>query len=159
MHYIRLRAIFATEKTDAITHLTQALILIFYNNIKSEVIMQKNPPQKNLLKLFSAFIFYSSIAALVYLATSKQVPTINVSHFDKIQHMAAFGWLTIFAFLAWRQVAVQRFAVIFMISMTIELAQVFISYRSASWYDLVANAAGILLAEFIVVRLLKRVVS
>lgn len=116
-------------------------------------------PSKTLTQRLFALVFYASILALIYLATSKQVQIVQISHFDKVQHLLAFGWLTTTAFLAWRQLAIQRFAIIFMISLCIELAQLFISYRSASWHDLLANAGGILLAEVIFVRFLKRFTS
>ena len=96
---------------------------------------------------FARILFYASIGVLIYFATTKQVQIIQVNHFDKVQHLVAFGWLTVIAYLAWHHSTMKRFAIIFSISGSIEIAQALISYRTASWEDLVANALGILLAE------------
>ena len=105
---------------------------------------------------FACLIFYASILALFYLATTKQAPLVQINNFDKVQHMAAFGWLTFTAYFAWHHSIIKRFCIIFSISGSIEVAQAFISYRTASWEDLVANACGIILAEVFVYLLIRR---
>lgn len=77
---------------------------------------------------------------------------LKVSHFDKVQHGVAFGWLTLIAFFAWRHPFYGRFLMIFAIGGSIELAQMLLSHRTASGYDLIANSTGILLVELFIVQ-------
>lgn len=109
--------------------------------------LNKPVQSRTWIQKLSMLIFYVSIIALIYLATTRQTQVIQISHGDKLQHLAAFGWLTFFAYQGWRSHFLVRFAVIFAIGAGIELAQYFIQYRSASWPDLMANAAGIILME------------
>jgi len=106
---------------------------------------------KTWLQRIASLMFYISIITLFYLATSKQTTILPISNFDKVQHLVAFGWLTFLANIAWRQQFIIRFCIIFAISASIEIAQAFLSYRSSSGYDLIANAVGILLADFVLV--------
>ncbi len=110
----------------------------------------------SLLEKAARVIFYITLVALVYLATTHQPPIVAVSYGDKIQHLAAFGWLTTVSYLAWKQTWPIRFLIIFGFSASIEFAQYFISYRSASWYDLAANAIGILATEIFIISYLSK---
>lgn len=120
-------------------------------------ISNDNPVQsKSITQKIAIATFYISIVTLMYLATSHQTPIVNVDYGDKIQHMAAFGWLTLVSFVAWRQHWFIRFLVVFCFSVSIEIAQSFISYRSADWHDLVANTIGILIIELFVISYLRK---
>ena len=127
---------------------------------KSDTMTHSEPsvhtPKKTWGQRFAALIFFASIVALVYLATTKQAPIVKINNFDKVQHIVAFGWLTFTAFFAWRHSIIKRFCIIFAISGSIEVAQAFISYRTASWEDLVANATGIILAEVLAHSLIRK---
>lgn len=96
---------------------------------------------------FARIVFYTSIVGLVYFATSKQEPIIQMSNFDKLQHIGAFGWLAFIAYFGWRHSFFKRFFIIFTISCFIEFAQEFLAFRTASWLDLAANATGIILSQ------------
>ncbi|HBF08631.1 MAG TPA: hypothetical protein DHW71_02455 [Gammaproteobacteria bacterium] len=114
---------------------------------------------KTLFQKIAIAVFYISIIVLIYLATSHQTPIVKVSYGDKIQHIAAFGWLTLVSFLGWRQHWFKRFIIVFGFSICIEVAQSFLSYRSSDWHDLVANTLGILATEVFVISYLRKKLS
>ena len=103
---------------------------------------------KTLVQWLFKLGFVCSILAISYLALSNQEAGVQIPHFDKLNHVIAFFWLSFLYCFGWSHAWWFRALVMFSIGFAIEAIQYFIPYRSASSADLIADAIGILLFEF-----------
>ncbi len=90
-------------------------------------------------------IFFASLAIITWLALtpdSPRIPGVEVN--DKLQHVAAFIWLTLLAHCSFPVSRLRyKAALLLGYGVLIEAAQYFIPMRSASLSDIVADLAGI----------------
>lgn len=96
-------------------------------------------------RLWQAVLF-SSIAAILYLATTSSSYPIPASPNDKINHLIAFLELTLVTRLAWPKLSVFWYAPALLgFGLALEAVQANLPYRDFSMGDLAADAAGICL--------------
>ncbi|MBY6033752.1 VanZ family protein [Marinobacter daepoensis] len=94
-------------------------------------------------RLWQAVLF-SSIAAILYLATTSSSYPIPASPNDKINHLIAFLELTLVTRLAWPRLSVFWYAPALLgFGLALEAVQANLPYRDFSIADLAADAAGI----------------
>ncbi|WP_255362812.1 VanZ family protein [Tenacibaculum sp. MAR_2009_124] len=76
-------------------------------------------------------------------------PPVNVKHIDKLEHITAYFFLTLFWLLAFRKKS-NAFIVLllcFFYGIIIEVLQATLTtYRSGDYYDIIANVIGVFLA-------------
>ncbi|WP_165857385.1 VanZ family protein [Marinobacter sp. JSM 1782161] len=85
-----------------------------------------------------------SMTAILWLATSDLDQPIQVSSWDKLNHVTAFVALTLLLRLGWPRLGVAAsVAVLLGYGLFIELCQAPLPYRSFSLLDLVADGVGI----------------
>ncbi len=90
-------------------------------------------------------IFLASLAIITWLAlTPNGPPVIGELVDDKLQHVAAFVWLTFLAHCSFPMIRLRyKAALLLGYGASIEVAQYYIPTRSASLSDIVADLAGI----------------
>ncbi|RJG51673.1 VanZ family protein [Motilimonas pumila] len=85
------------------------------------------------------------IAAISWLAFTPKAPGLDIQHFDKINHLAAFSSLTLIALLAFSVPASRIYLGLLGYGITIELVQSQLPNRFASVADIAADGVGIIL--------------
>ena len=90
-------------------------------------------------------LFFASLAIITWLALTPDGPRIpGVEVNDKLQHVAAFVWLTLLAHCSFPGTRLRYMAALLLgYGALIEVAQYFIPMRSASLSDIIADLAGI----------------
>ena len=100
-------------------------------------------------------IFITINIAILCLIKPSNPPVLNIRHFDKLNHGAAYFFLTFFWLLAFRKKS-NNLPILLLCSfygIIIEVLQSSLTtYRTAEYYDIIANTIGVLLA-FAVFRL------
>lgn len=90
-------------------------------------------------------LFFVMIAVISALAFSPKAPGLDIQHFDKVNHLAAFSSLTLIALLAFSSSAVRVCLGLLGYGIAIELIQSQLPNRFASLADVAADGVGILL--------------
>ena len=92
-------------------------------------------------------LFIAALCAIYLLAVlpSDSVPGIQL--WDKLNHALAFFVLAVLMAKAWPAAAMfkLRLGTLLLYGLAIELSQLLLPYRDASWQDMVANGFGLLL--------------
>jgi VanZ family protein len=112
-------------------------------SIRGTIVPLKNP--RLVLRRTWFAIGWLGIAAVIYLSLTPNPPKLDLEHGDKLQHLAAYGSLMLwFAQLAvdrnrrlWTGIALIG------LSVGLEFAQLAVGYRTFSYADMAANAAGV----------------
>lgn len=102
------------------------------------------PLLRRLLGLAPA-LFALTLLAVSYLALSPAPPKAADLGWDKLNHFAAFGTLTVLGGLSWPARLWRTAAALLAYGGLIELLQTQVPGRSAEWADLLADGIGILL--------------
>lgn len=88
----------------------------------------------------------TSIAAIVFLATTADSYPVPASSSDKVNHLVAFLELTLLTRLSWPETRVLVFApALLLFGLALESVQAGLPYRDFSLADLVADGVGITL--------------
>jgi VanZ family protein len=112
-------------------------------SIRGTIVPLKSP--RLVLRRTWFAIGWLGIAAVIYLSLTPNPPKLDLEQGDKLQHLAAYGSLMLwFAQLAvarnrrlWTGIALIGLGV------GLEFAQLALEYRTFSYADMVANAAGV----------------
>ncbi|MBJ6136599.1 VanZ family protein [Marinobacter litoralis] len=89
-------------------------------------------------------VFFLSLAAILYLATTSQSYPIPSSANDKINHLIAFAELTIVTRLAWPRLGFYWYVpALLSFGFALEAIQATLPYRDFSLADVLADALGI----------------
>lgn len=98
-------------------------------------------------------IFITLLVAFLSLVSLHGVATINISNSDKIGHTIAYFTLSLSWFYVFKGHRKKRSILVFLIiiyGIVLEVLQGTITtYRTADFYDFIANTIGVLLAVFV----------
>lgn len=92
--------------------------------------------------------FWACAAAVLYLALSP-TPPIQLSGWDKANHVFAFAVLGTLGFTAWPQQRWRLAACLLAYGCAIELLQLLTATRQADWHDVMADVVGLFVAAAI----------
>ncbi|WP_165495655.1 VanZ family protein [Marinobacter halodurans] len=93
---------------------------------------------------------FVSMAVILWLATARLEHPIQVSSWDKINHLAAFIELTLLTRLGWPRMKASMAALAMLgFGILIEIAQAPLPYRETSALDVVADSLGIAAGLFL----------
>ncbi len=95
-----------------------------------------------------AAAFWVCAVAILYLALSPAAP-VPPSSWDKANHVFAFAVLGTLGLIAWPQQRWTLAACLVAYGCAIELLQMLTTSRQADWHDVIADAAGLLVAAAI----------
>lgn len=92
-------------------------------------------------------VAWFGVGLLIYLSLMRNPPHIDIEQSDKLQHLAAYAVLTAWWMQLWltRGPRVAIALALFALGVYIEFAQAATGYRSYSYGDMAADAAGIAL--------------
>ncbi|MBG9390626.1 VanZ family protein [Caenimonas aquaedulcis] len=93
--------------------------------------------------------FWICAAAVLYLALTP-APPVKVSDWDKVNHAFAFAVLGVLGWTGWTTRPRTIAACLFAYGCAIEVLQSFTETRTGDWKDVVADAAGLLIAAAVV---------
>jgi VanZ family protein len=93
------------------------------------------------------WVFIAALCAIYLLAVLPSDSLPGIQLWDKLNHALAFFVLAALLAKAWPAVPMfsLRLGVLLVYGLFIELSQLLLPYRDASWQDMVANATGLLL--------------
>ena len=90
--------------------------------------------------------FWCCVLAVLVLSLVPQPESVAPDGLDKVHHIVAFGTLALLAALAWPAHLPTSLPALLAYGWTIEVLQSFTATRTADFEDVVADAAGLLLA-------------
>jgi VanZ family protein len=112
-------------------------------------------PTKRLLErnALAVAVFITLLIAFLSLVSLDGVAKINISNSDKIGHTIAYFTLSLSWFYVFKKQPRKRILVFFLLiiyGIVLEVLQgTLTTYRTADFYDFIANTIGILLAVFV----------
>jgi VanZ family protein len=103
-------------------------------------------PCKNVRRIYQG-VFVAALCAIYLLAVSPSDSVPGIQLWDKLNHALAFFVLAVLMAKAWPLAPMfsVRLATLLLYGLLIELSQLLLPYRYASWQDMVANGIGLLL--------------
>ena len=97
------------------------------------------------------YLFFITIIAIEYLATTTQEIQVVQNSWDKANHFVAFMVLYILLSLGYRHIGlVLKVAILFVFALQIEIVQYFIPSREFSLLDIVADMIGVCIGWVVV---------
>jgi VanZ family protein len=106
------------------------------------------PDKRAAPRWWAVLLFAVALGAVVWGSLAPNPPTLQVSQFDKVQHLAAYGLLAGLAYLACRGRSWQATFALLALGVGIEFAQAAGGLgRQGSLLDVAANSGGVLLAS------------
>lgn len=113
----------------------------------------------NLWRYCSKGIFWSALLVVLAACLAPIDAQGPINHFDKIVHFGSFALLTGLCFLAYPAISTNALltchvqaACLCSFGLLIEIAQSFTAYRFFSWWDFVADSAGVFVVWLIYLR-------
>jgi len=98
-------------------------------------------------------LFITLLVAFLSLASLRGVASINISNSDKIGHTIAYFTLSLSWFYVFKDNSKKRIITLFLLiiyGIVLEILQgTLTTYRTADFYDFIANTTGVLLAVFV----------